>query len=72
MRGSVISPTTGGRFKTVIDGGDRPPASGDRAGRALACREVIGKPIAKQAFAIVDAILFMDERVAELLGSRRD
>jgi hypothetical protein len=50
----------------VIDAGGRPSASSDLAGRALSRAEVIGQPIAKQAFAIVDAILAQDARVAEL------
>jgi hypothetical protein len=51
----------------VIDSGNRPAASSDLVGRVLARPEVIGQPIAKQAFAIVDAILAQDRRVAELL-----
>jgi hypothetical protein len=51
----------------VIDAADRPAAASDLVGRALAREEVIGRPIAKQAFSIVDAILQQDARVAELL-----
>jgi hypothetical protein len=51
----------------VIDAADRPAAASDLVGRALAGEEVIGRPIAKQAFSIVDAILQQDARVAELL-----
>jgi hypothetical protein len=31
--------------------------------------KVVGQPIAKQAFAIVDAVLAQDASVAELLGA---
>lgn len=53
----------------VIDAADRPRAAAtDLVGRALARAEVIGRPIAQQAFDIVDAILEQDPRVAELLA----
>jgi hypothetical protein len=52
----------------VIDAGDREAASSELVGRALTRKQVIGKPIAKKAFAIVDAILAQDPRVAELMG----
>jgi hypothetical protein len=52
----------------VIDPEGRPSATSDLVGKALARSEVIGQPIAAQAFAVVDAILAQDERVAELFG----
>jgi len=52
----------------VIDAADRPAASSEFVGKALARKAVIGKRIARKAFDIVDAILFDDRRVAELLG----
>lgn len=52
----------------VIDAAGRPAASSELVGRALSRAEVIGRPIAQQAFAIVDAVLAQDARVAELLG----
>jgi hypothetical protein len=52
----------------VIDAGDRPAVSSDLVGRALQRAEVIGRPVAERAFAIVDAVLAQDKRVAELLG----
>jgi hypothetical protein len=55
----------------VIDGHDRPAAKNELVGYVLRREDVIGKPIAKQAFEIVDAILGQDERVAELLGPYR-
>ena len=46
---------------TVIDAQGRPVASEDIADTAL-CREVvIGTPLAKQAFALTDAIYELDE-----------
>lgn len=55
----------------VIDGHDRPAAKNELVEHVLRREEVIGKPIAKQAFDIVDAILARDERVVELLGPYR-
>jgi len=52
----------------VIDAGNRPAASSDLVGRALLRAEVIGHPVAEQAFAITDAVLAQDKRVAELLA----
>jgi hypothetical protein len=52
----------------VIDAVDRAAAFSDLVGRALLRSEVIGRPVAKQAFAIVDTVLAQDERIAELLG----
>lgn len=53
----------------VIDGHDRPVAANSHlASRILQRSDVIGQPIAEEAFAIVDAILEQDGRVAELLG----
>jgi hypothetical protein len=53
----------------VIDAADRPAASSELVGRVLTRAEVLGQPVAKQAFAIVDAVLAQDARVAELLGA---
>lgn len=50
----------------VIDAGNRPSASSKLVGQALTRDEVIGQPIAKQAFAIVDALMAQDARLAEL------
>jgi hypothetical protein len=60
---------TGPQFM-VIDAADRPAAKSDLVGRALPRSEVINQPIAEQAFAVVDAVLEQDQRVAELLGRR--
>lgn len=55
----------------VIDGHDRPSARSELIGRVLRRSEVIGQPVAEQAFAAVDAILKQDPRVLELLGPYR-
>jgi hypothetical protein len=55
----------------VIDGHDRPSAKSELVGQVLRRAEVVGQPIAKQAFAAVDAILAQDSRVLELLGPYR-
>ena len=55
----------------VIDATDRPAASGGLANRILLRADVVGKPTARDAFAVVDAILARDDRVAELMGPWR-
>jgi hypothetical protein len=55
----------------VIDAEDRPSAKSDLVGRILRRSDVIGQTIAEQSFALVDAILAQDGRVAELLGPWR-
>jgi hypothetical protein len=55
----------------VIDGHQRPSAKSELVGHVLRRDEVVGQPIAKQAFAVVDAILAQDSRVLELLGHHR-
>jgi hypothetical protein len=52
----------------VIDAQGRPAADTNLVGRVLRRDEVVGQPVAKQAFAVVDAVLAEDARVAELLG----
>jgi hypothetical protein len=52
----------------VIDAQTRPASSSPLVGRALRRDDVIGTASAQEAFAIADAILVQDERVAELLG----
>jgi hypothetical protein len=61
---------TGPQFM-VIDGHQRPSAKSELVGHVLRRDEVVGQPIAKQAFAVVDAILAQDSRVLELLGHHR-
>ena len=52
----------------VIDADTRPASDRRLVGRALRRDEVIGTDAARDAFAIADAILAQDKRVAELLG----
>jgi hypothetical protein len=52
----------------VIDAETRPSSSNSLVGRALRRDEVIGTTSAQDAFALADAVLAQDERVAELLG----
>ena len=47
---------------TVIDAQGRPVASEDIADTALCREDVIGTPLAKQVFALTDAIYEQDER----------
>jgi hypothetical protein len=51
----------------VIDAEGRPAADSELVGRVLRRADVIGRPIADEAFGIVDAVLAQDARVAELL-----
>lgn len=55
----------------VIDGHERPSAKSELVGHVLRRTEVVGQPIAKRAFDVIDAILAQDTRVVELLGSHR-
>jgi hypothetical protein len=50
----------------VIDPDGRPAATSELVGKALKRTDVIGKPIAEQAFGIVDAVWVQDTRIAEL------
>ena len=52
----------------VIDADNRPFSSSTLVGRALRRDEVIGTSAAQNAFAVADAVLAQDERVAEILG----
>jgi hypothetical protein len=52
----------------VINAGDRPAASSELVGRALARLEVVGRPIAQEAFAIVDAVLAKDPGLVNCSG----
>lgn len=59
--------TSSGPMFTVIDAAHRPAASSDWVGKALARDEVIGTPLAQQAFELVDAIWLQDARIAEIV-----
>jgi hypothetical protein len=52
----------------VIDAAGRPAAESGLVDRALARSEVVGQAVAEEAFAVVDAVLVQDVRIAELLG----
>lgn len=52
----------------VIDAQTRPLSQNSLAAHALSRKQVIGTPLASTVFAIVDALLTQDERLAELLG----
>ncbi len=58
--------TPSGPSFMVIDAGDRDVAQSELVGRALRREDVLGGPIAKQAFEIVDAIWLNDPRISEL------
>jgi hypothetical protein len=50
----------------VIDAKTRPVATSELSGAALDREQVIGQPIAAQAFAVVDAVMMKDERIREI------
>lgn len=58
---------TGPEFM-VVDACDRPAADTSVVAKMLKREEVIGKEIAEQAFALVDAIWLQDKRISELTG----
>jgi len=60
--------TETGPSMMVIDAKTRPAARNSLAGRALSRDEAIGTHFAQDAFAVSDALLAQDERVAELRG----
>lgn len=55
----------------VIDAESRPAAQSKLVGRALPRSEVIGQSFATEVFAVADAVLAQDARVAEMLGPWR-
>jgi hypothetical protein len=58
---------TGPEFM-VVDSAGRPADDRKMVGRALTRAEVIGRPIAGEAFPVADAVLAQDSRIAEVLG----
>ena len=56
----------------IIDAGDRKIAQEKLAGTALSRDEVIGTPLAQQAFDIFDAIWLQDGRIAEVSESEHN
>jgi hypothetical protein len=57
----------GGSFM-IIDSEDRPANSRSLCSRALKRADVIGTPLAKEVFQLVDAIWLHDSRIAEVRG----
>lgn len=55
----------------VVDCADRPANVRNMVGRALTRAEVVGRPVAGEAFPVADAVLAQDDRVIEVLGSYR-
>jgi hypothetical protein len=55
----------------VIDSASRPVAKSDLVGRALSRSEVIGTPLAQQAFDLVDFIWLQERRIEEVRGGRQ-
>lgn len=53
----------------VIDSEGRPAAGPGMVGRALSRAEVVGRPVAAEAFPVADAVLAQDARIAEILGT---
>jgi len=53
----------------VINADERNIAKSELVGRALKRDEVVGQPISRDVFALCDALLAQDDRIAELLGS---
>jgi hypothetical protein len=52
----------------VINSTGRPAAGSELVGRALARADVVGQDLAAEAFAVADAVLEQDGRIAELVG----
>lgn len=52
----------------VVDAGDRLREVAELAGRALARHEVVGRPLAQQVFAIVDAVYMTEPGLDEIRG----
>jgi hypothetical protein len=63
--------TETGPSMRVIDAETRPVSKSPLVGQALRRNEVLGTAFAQNAFTIADAVLALDQRVAELLGAWR-
>ena len=55
----------------VVDSAGRPADDPGFVGRALSRAEVVGKPVAGEAFPVADAVLAQDARIAEVIGPYR-
>ncbi|MBN9522625.1 hypothetical protein J0H58_29570 [bacterium] len=56
---------------TATDSAGRPADDPAVVGRALTRAEVVGRPVAAEAFPVADAVLAQDARIAEVLGPYR-
>lgn len=61
--------TEKGPVFTVVDSRNRPIAASDLVGKALTRSRVVGTPLARAAFELVDAVWLHDERIAEIVAS---
>lgn len=59
-------PRPGGGFFMVVSGKGRPGDNRNLCDRALEREEVIGTPLAQEAFALVDALWLTEPRIAEI------
>jgi hypothetical protein len=59
----------GERAFMLVDAASRPVAASGLVSRGLARAEVAGTPLAEASFALVDAIMLQDARVAGALGA---
>jgi hypothetical protein len=55
----------------VIDAAGRPVSENDLVGRALSREEVIGTPVAKRAFDVIDFIWLQDHRIQEVVSAQQ-
>jgi hypothetical protein len=55
----------------VVDSAGRSTDNPALAGQALTRADVVGRPIAEEAFPVADAVLEHDSRIAEVLGPYR-
>jgi len=62
----LFQPSRSGGAFMVIDGESRPANNPALCGRALKRAEVVGTPLAKQIFGLVDIIWLQDPRVSEV------
>jgi hypothetical protein len=60
--------TADGPSFMVVDAADRPVGRSDLVGQAMGRQQVVGTPLAKAAFEIVDAVWIQDDRIGEIVG----
>jgi len=65
-------PRSGGGSVRVIDAKGRPPEHSEICGAGLARADVIGTPLAQNAFDVIDAIWLGDARIAEMRSLDRE